>query len=264
MQEPLETRPRTSPFQALAIRDYRWYWFSGLGMTGAQNIQRLAMSWLILDLTGSLSQLGLMIFLMGVPMTLTSLWGGVLADRYDRRKILTLSQAFTSTNLLLLAILTFSGVVEPWQVYVSSMGLGVMQALTMPARNAMIRSLVGPEEMRNAVALNTIQMQSAQVVWPSVAGGLIAFFGVGSTLTASAVLSIIGIVLLQMVRVVKEAKTARTANQLRELTDGLRYCFTQPRIAALTSMGLLAGCFGLCYSARRAGLLSPGPRLRRR
>ena len=247
MQESPPPVRRTSPIQALRIRDYRWYWFSGLGMTGAQNIQRLAMSWLILDLTGSLSDLGLMIFLMGVPMTLTSLWGGVLADRYDRRKILVLSQAFTSTNLLLLAVLTFSELVEPWHVYISSMGLGVMQALTMPARNAMIRSLVGPEEMRNAVALNTIQMQSAQVVWPTVAGGLIALFGVGSTLAASAVLSIIGILLLQIVRIVPEAKVARRANQMRELIDGLRYCFTAPRIAALTSMGLISGCFGLCY-----------------
>ena len=70
MQEPLKTPRRTSPFQALRIRDYRWYWFSGLGMTGAQNIQRLAMSWLILDLTGSLGQLGLMIFLMGLLATI--------------------------------------------------------------------------------------------------------------------------------------------------------------------------------------------------
>jgi MFS family permease len=249
MQEPrtAEASHRTSPFQALRLRDYRWYWFSGLGMTGAQNTQRLAMSWLILDLTGSLGQLGLMIFLMGLPMTLTSLWGGVLADRYDRRRILTLSQAFTSANLLILAALTFSGHVQPWQVYASSMGLGVMQALTMPARNALIRSLVGPEDMRNAVALNTIQMQSAQVVWPSVAGGLIALFGVGATLTASASLSIVGIIFLQMVRTSREKSAAPAANPARELVNGLKYCFTTPRIAALTSMGLFAGCFGLCY-----------------
>src|SRR5215203_2917606 len=123
-----EAPQRPSPFEALTIRDYRWYWFSGLGMTGAQNIQRLAMAWLILDLTGSLGQLGLMIFLMGLPMTLTSLWGGVLADRYDRRLILTLSQAFTSINLVLLAVLTMSGIVHPIHVYASSVGLGVMQA----------------------------------------------------------------------------------------------------------------------------------------
>lgn len=247
MQEPPAGQRRTSPFLALRLRDYRWYWFSGLGMTGAQNVQRLAMSWLILDLTGSLSRLGLMIFLMGVPMTLTSLWGGVLADRYDRRRILTFSQLFTSTNLLLLALLTFSGHVAAWQVYLSSIGLGVMQALTMPARNALIRSLVGPEYMRNAVALNTIQMQSAQVVWPSVAGGLIALFGVGATLATSATLSIAGIICLQVVRMAPFTPGDRRTNQLRELANGLKYCFTAPRVAALTSMGLLAGCFGLCY-----------------
>lgn len=248
MQEQREAPRKTSPFQALRIRDYRWYWFSGLGMTGAQNIQRLAMSWLILDLTGSLGELGLMIFLMGLPMTLTSLWGGVLADRYDRRMILAVSQAFTSVNLVLLALLTVTDIVHPIHVYVSSMGLGVMQALTMPARNAMIRSLVGPEDMRNAVALNTIQMQSAQVVWPSLAGGMIALLGVGPTLAASATLSFLGIILLQMVRMRIEERVVRRANQLRELVDGLKYCMSTPRIHALTSMGLLAGCFGLSYS----------------
>ncbi|MGE0686381.1 MAG: MFS transporter [Dehalococcoidia bacterium] len=239
---------RGSPFEALKIRDYRWYWFSGLGMTGAQNIQRLAMAWLILDLTGSLGQLGLMVFLMGLPMTLTSLWGGVLADRYDRRLILTLSQAFTSINLVLLALLTMTELVHPAHVYVSSVGLGVMQALTQPARSALVRSLVAPEQMRNAVALNTIQMQSAQVVWPSVAGGMIALFGVGVTLTASAALSVLGIVFLQIMRLAPHVPSSRTTNQLRELVDGLKYCLSTPRINALLSMGLLGGCFGFSYT----------------
>ncbi len=245
-----EPAPRTSnsPFQALAIRDYRWYWFSGLGMTGAQNIQRLAMAWLVLDLTDSLAQLGTMIFLMGMPMTLVSLWGGVLADRYDRRRILTLSQGFTGFNLLILAVLTFSGMVETWHVYLSSVGLGVMQAVSVPARNALVRSLVGPEQMRNAVALNTIQMQSAQVVWPSLAGLMIYLFGVGSTLVASAVCSFAGIIFLQMVHAQLHERTSRKTSPLRELIDGLRYSYKTPRINGLTSMALSAGAFGLFYS----------------
>lgn len=245
--EPVEQRS-SSPFQALRIRDYRWYWFSGLGMTGAQNIQRLAMSWLVLDLTGSLSRMGLMIFLMGLPMTLTSLWGGVLADRYDRRKILVFSQTFTGLNLLALAVLTVADLVQPWHVYLSSIGLGVMQALTMPARQALVNSLVGREFMRNAVALNTIQMQVAQVIWPSIAGVMIALVGVGPTLALSAGLSFMGNVFLQMVRVPIRGSSAKKASPLTELINGLRYSFSAPRINALTSMALSAGCFGLFYS----------------
>jgi len=217
-------------------------------MTGAQNMQRLAMSWLILDLTDSLARLGTMIFLMGLPMTMVSLFGGVLADRYNRRRILTWSQGFTGVNLMLLAALTFADLVQPWHVYLSSIGLGVMQAITMPARNAMVRSLVGPEQMRNAVSLNTIQMQTAQVVWPFAAGLLIAAFGVGSTLATSAAFSFLGIVFLQMVNIRREEAAARRASPLRELADGLRFSLSTPRINALTSMGLSAGCFGLFYS----------------
>jgi hypothetical protein len=111
----------------------------------------------------------------------------------------------------------------------------------------MIRSLVGPEEMHNAVALNTIQMQSAQVVWPSLAGAMIAVFDVGPTLATSAALSVIGIVFLQAVHMPPQEPKQRP-NQLHELAAGIRYCLTEPRISALTSMALLAGCFGLFYS----------------
>jgi MFS family permease len=245
--ETLEAPRRTSPFQALRIRDYRWYWFSGLGMTGAQNIQRLAMSWLILDLTGSLGQLGLMIFLMGLPMTLTSLWGGVLADRYDRRMILTLSQAFTSVNLAILALLTVTDLVHPAHIYVSSMEPGVMQALTMPARNALWATWSGRRICSNAVSLN-----DSDAVRP----GSLALVGRRhdcalrrrANASASAALSFSGMLCLQVVRATLHERSQKYANQLRELVNGLKYCLSTPRISALTSMGLLNGCFGLGYS----------------
>lgn len=244
---------RRSPLLALKIRDYRWYWFSGLGMTGAQNIQRLAIAWLTLDLTGSVAQLGLMVFVMGVPMSLVSLWGGVVADRYDRKKILVASQSFTTLNLAVLAALYAVGLIAPWHVYVSSVGLGAMQALTMPARNAMVRSLVGLADMKNAVALNSIQMQTAQVIWPSLAGVMISLAGVAFTLGASAALSTLGIVFLLFVRSKPAAPNRVHQSPLRSLLDGLAYSFSAPKVSTLMGMAIIVGFFGLPYMSMAPG-----------
>jgi MFS family permease len=211
------------------------------------------MSWLVLDLTGSVGQLGLMIFMMGLPMTLVSLWGGVLADRYDRRAILIAAQAFTGLNLFTLALLTETGLVATWHVYASSVGLGAMQAITMPARNAIIRSLVGPESMRNAVALNSVQMQVAQVVWPALAGIMIALVGVGSTLALSGALSISGIFCLLLVKLMPVEAVAVRKNQLRELIEGARYSFSAPPVSTLMSMAICVGFFGLFYTSVAPG-----------
>jgi MFS family permease len=237
----------------MRVPNYRWYWFSGLGMTGAQQSQRLTLAWLILELTDSLGQLGLMVFVMGVPMSIVSLWGGVLADRWDRRLILMVSQAFTGINLLILAALTVAGMVEVWHVYVSSFGLGVTQALTMPARNALIRSLVQPEEIKSAVALNAVQAQSAQVIWPSIAGGIISLLGVGAALVTTALLALLGIVFLIWVRPDGVELPRSQSSQARDLAEGLHYSFSAPRVGTLMGMAIVAGFFAMPYMS-----LAPG------
>ncbi len=148
-------------FAALRNQGCRWYFFSGMGMTAGQGIQQLAMAWLILELTDSIGQLGLMIFLRGVPMAALGLVGGVLADRYNRRHLLISNQLITMVNLLILSVLIFSDLAEVWHVYVSSILLGITMALTTPARQAMIRSLVHGDDMMNAVALNSMQMNGS-------------------------------------------------------------------------------------------------------
>ncbi len=244
---------RTSPFRALRLRNYRLYWISGLGMTGSQNVQRLAMAWLILDLTGSISKFGLMILIMGLFMSAVSLWGGVLADRYDRKKILLLTQAFTAGNLLVLALLSGADLITTWHVYVSSAGLGAAQALTMPARTAMVRSLVGPEDLKNAIALNTVQMQSAQVIWPAIAGGIISLVGVSAILATSSGLSFLGIALLTLVHVAPVESRGEARSPLRELVEGLRYSFSAPRVSTLMGMAIMVGFFGLPFMSMAPG-----------
>ena len=93
------------PFRALAEPNYRWYWISGFGMAGAQGLMQFSVTWLVLDLTGSVASLGLVIIAQGFPMSLISLFGGVFADRYDRRMLLIGSQAVSMVSIFLLAVL---------------------------------------------------------------------------------------------------------------------------------------------------------------
>jgi MFS family permease len=236
-------------FRALRYPRYRWYWYSGLGMTAAQGIQQLAMAWLVLDLTDSVGQLGLVIFMQGVPMALASFYGGMLADRYDRRTILLLAQTLTMLNLAVLAFLTTANLIELWQVYLSAIGLGLMQAVTLPARNALIRSLVGDEDMLNAVALNAVQFHASRVIWPSFAGTLISLTSVGVTLAISAGFSLTGIIFLAMIGTLKDEGVGvrETASQLRQMVDGLRFSFSEPNIKTVMLLSLTAGLFGLSF-----------------
>ena len=242
------------PFRALRYPNYRWYWISGLGQTAAQGIKQLALAWLVLDLTGSVGQLGIVIFMQGLPMAAVSLYGGVLADRHDRRMLLIYSQALTMVNIFILAALTIAGSVELWHVYVSSVILGTTQALSSPARQAFIRSLVSQEEMMNAVALNAMLQHASRIVWPSVAGGLISWLGVGPTLVFNGACLIVGIGALFLIRGVKEEEaTPQQTSSLSQMADGLRYTWSTPITRMVMTMAMGVGLFGLAFSS-----LAPG------
>ena len=189
----------------------------------------------------------------GLFMSAVSLWGGVLADRYDRKKILLLTQAFTASNLLVLALLSEADVIATWQVYVSSAGLGAAQAMTMPARTAMVRSLVGPEDLKNAITLNMVQMQSAQVIWPSIVGVIISLAGVSAALATSSGLAFLGIALLTVVHTAPVGSQGEARSPLRELVEGLSYSFSAPRVSTLMGMAFMVGLFGLPFMSMAPG-----------
>ena len=220
----------TRSFRSLRHINYRWYWISGFGMAAAQGIKELALAWLVLDLTGSIAQLGLVVFLQGLPQAVVALFGGVFADRYDRRQLLFFSQSFTVLNLVALAWLTLAGAIQIWHVYLSSALLGMTQAITLPARQAFIRNLVDRDDIMNALALNNIQMHASRIVWPSAAGALIVWVGVGWTLVVNGVAALLGALTLLMVRHVRDSGVGPRSSPLRELAEGLRYAWSTPHV----------------------------------
>lgn len=221
-------------------------------MTGAQGITQLALAWLVLDLTGALGQLGIVIFIQGAAWTIVALVGGVIADRYSRRNLLIGSQAVTVLSLVVLAALTMQGIVEVWQVYASSLVLGLNQSLTMPARSAIMRSLVGPEDMMNAVALNSMQQHSARVLWPALGGVVIGLLGVGAALLLGAACSVVAAVMLLRIRNLKEPPRPPPVSPVTEIKEGISYSFSTPVLKMLMIINFAVAFFGLAY-------LSMGP-----
>ena len=219
-----------------------------MGMTAGQGIQQLAMAWLILELTDSIGQLGLMIFLRGVPMAALGLVGGVLADRYNRRHLLISNQLITMVNLLILPVLIFSDLAEVWHVYVSSILLGITMALTTPARQAMIRSLVHGDDMMNAVALNSMQMNGSRIIWPTLAGGLIIFTGSGGALLLCSVFYFLGAVFMLPVPNTPEQRTSQRTSPINEIIEGFRFTFSNSLLAMVMTLVVSMGMFGLAFT----------------
>jgi MFS family permease len=234
-------------FRALRIENFRFYWLMGLFMTGAQGTTQLALAWLILDLTGKVGQLGLVIFIQGVAWTVVALVGGILADRYRRRNLLLGSQLFTAANLAILAVLTLGGLAETWQVYVSSLVLGTTNALTFPARQALIRNLVDADDMMNAVALNSMQMHSGRIVWPALAGVVIGTLGVGAALILGSACSVASIIFLALIKDLKENSSVGTTSAWRQVTAGLSYSFSTPLLKMVMMLNFGVAFFGLAY-----------------
>ena len=211
------------------------------------------MAWLILELTDSIGQLGLMIFLRGVPMAALGLVGGVLADRYNRRHLLISNQLITMVNLLILSVLIFSDLAEVWHVYVSSILLGITMALTTPARQAMIRSLVHGDDMMNAVALNSMQMNGSRIIWPTLAGGLIIFTGSGGALLLCSVFYFLGAVFMLPVPNTPEQRTSQRTSPINEIIEGFRFTFSNSLLAMVMTLVVSMGMFGLAFTFMGSG-----------
>jgi len=166
-------------FKGFQYRDFRIMWFGACTSSIGTWMQILAQSWLVLQLSGSPFWLGVDSFLGGIPIVLFSLFGGVFADRTERQKILLGSQYVQLACAFLLAALFATGVVHVWHILTLSFIVGTAQSFGGPAYQALIPSLVKPEDLPNAIALNSIQFNLARVIGPMLGG--LALTGLGAS-----------------------------------------------------------------------------------
>lgn len=240
-------------FRSLSNVNYRL--FAGgqvVSLTGTWG-QRVAQDWLVLELSDNSGiALGVVTALQFLPVLLLSLWGGVLADRYDKRRMLIGIQAAMGLLALLLGVLDLTGVVALWHVYVLSFALGTVAALDVPVRQSFVSELVGPDELPNAVSLNSATFNGARIVGPAVAGVLIAGIGTGwvFVVNATSYLAVIaGLVLMRPDLLWRTERVRRGGGQVRE---GVAYVRSRPELLVPIAMVAVIGTFGLNFQVTLA------------
>jgi len=174
------TTPKRARLAAFQHRDFRLFWSGQLVSLIGTWMQSVGQAWLVLELTGSAFQLGLVTALQFAPVLVLSPVGGAMSDRFPKRRIILLTQATMMAQAFALALLVWSGRVRYWHVAALAAIYGLGRAVDIPARQAYITDLVGKPDLANAVALNSLVFNGARIVGPAVAGLLIARFGVAA------------------------------------------------------------------------------------
>ncbi|MBV8560291.1 MAG: MFS transporter, partial [Acidimicrobiia bacterium] len=168
-------------FPSLRVRNYRLFFFSQLISLSGTWMQTTAQSWLVLDLTGKGAAgfaLGLMMALQFLPLLLFGVWGGVVADRLDKRRTLIWTQSSAAVLAVALWLIVLTGVTQLWMIYVLAFLLGVVTVFDLPARQAFVIEMVGPDDLTNAVGLNSAVFNGARLIGPAIAGITIHALGI--------------------------------------------------------------------------------------
>ncbi|MFB9889711.1 MFS transporter [Planobispora takensis] len=232
---------RGSMFRSLGNRNYRLFAIGGVVSNVGGWMQRTAQDLLVLNLTasaagggltgGSATALGVTTALQFLPMVLFGLWGGMLADRYPKRKLLFVAQSLLGLLALTMGVLTVTGVVQVWHVWVMAFALGLIACVEVPTRQSFVVEMVGRRDLPNAIALNASSFNLARVVGPAVAGVLIALLGgTGPIFLINAVsfLAVLGgLVMMRASELTTPAPVPREKGQLRE---GLRYVLARQEL----------------------------------
>jgi MFS family permease len=226
----LASSPRPVRLGALRHRDFRLFWIGQLVSQIGTWMQSVAQAWLVLELTHSPLHLGIVSALQFTPVLLLSPVGGVLSDRFAKRKVLLISQTAMQLQAFVLAALVWSGRVQYWHVAVLAALYGLSRAIDIPARQSYITDLVGRPDLPNAVALNSVVMNGARIVGPAVAGLLIAAFGVALAFLLNGVSFVAVLVALVAIRTEGRPDIGRLG--IREgVLSALNYAAGTPPVA---------------------------------
>src|SRR5437764_408340 len=213
-------------FRSLHTRNYRLFFFSQLISLSGTWMQTTAQSWLVLDLTGKSSAgfaLGLMLAPQFLPLLLFGWWGGVIADRLDKRRTLIWTQSSAAVLAVALFLIVLTGVTQLWMIYVLAFLLGCVTVFDNPARQAFVIEMVGPDDVANAVGLNSATFNSARLIGPALAGILIHAIGISPSFLLNAIsfLPVVAaLVAMRTSELTRHAPLLRSKGQVRE---GLRY-----------------------------------------
>ncbi|SDS18732.1 MFS transporter [Agrococcus carbonis] len=236
-------------FRSLKRFNYRT-WFTGalISNVGAW-MQSTALSWTVLTVltANDATAVGLNMALQFAPQLLLVPVSGLIADKYDRRKVLLVTQSTMGVLALVLGIVVTTGVVELWHVQLFALAFGIVQAFDMPARQAFVSELVGQDDIANAVALNSASFHGARLLGPAVAGVLIALVQPGPVFLINAVTFIAMLVALMRIRTAELVPSPRGAKGLGDIVQGFRYVKKRHDLLVIFVMAFILGTFGLNF-----------------
>ncbi len=229
-------------FGSLRIRNYRLFCIGQLFSNTGQWTQRVAQDWLVLTITGNATDVGITVALQFLPSLFFGLPGGLIADRYPKRRILQVTQSGMALMACLLAGLTLTHTVRAWHIFLIAFLLGSFSAVDSPTRQSFVNELVGVSKLRNAISLNSAIFQSGALIGPALSGVLINLVGPGYAFAINAlsfVAPLTALALMDSSQFLRRAVAERAPGQLR---DGLRYVRDRPTLLWPTVM---VGIFGM-------------------
>lgn len=223
---------RGRTFSALRVHNYRRYVFGQtVSLTGTW-MQRVAQAWLVLELGGSGTDVGVVTALQFVPLLVLGAWGGVVVDRVDKRRLLVGTQSAAAVLALVLGALTATGTVRLWMVMALAVGLGMVQVLDSPARQILVMEMVGAEQISNAVTLNSVVVNTARMLGPALAGVLIATVGIAVCFVLNAGSYVAAVVAFAVMRPGELQSPPTVPRRRGQLREGLAYVWSTPGLRA--------------------------------
>ncbi len=232
------------PFRSLKVPNYRRYFIGQIISISGNWMQTVAEMWLVLRLTNSSVAVGVTAALQFLPMLFAGAWGGLLADRMSKRRLLTITQGLMALPALTLWALAASGSVAVWMVYALVFVRGSVNAIDNPARQSFVMELVGRDRVINAVSLNSLIIQSSRIIGPALAGGVIATVGVAPCFLINALSFVAMIIALRLIEPDRLQLSERAVRAPGQLRSALRYVANTPELrvplAAMALVGTLS------------------------
>lgn len=233
--------------RALRHRNYRLYFVGQMISLIGTWMQAMAQAWLVYRLTGSSLDLGAVSFAAQVPVLILAPWAGVVIDRFDKRRIIVLTQAVATIQAVMLAVLTLTGTVAVWHVMSLAVVLGVTNAFDVPARQAFVVDMVGREDLSNAIALNSTLFNLGRMVGPAIGGVLVASLGEGWCFVLNALSYLAVIASLAAMRLAPFAARSKRVSAGRALIEGFAFARRTPPFAALFLNLTIISIFTMSY-----------------
>jgi MFS family permease len=237
----------TSTFAALKTRNYRLYWFGLICYVLGHRAEYVTFAWLVWAVTREPLYLGYLGLAQGAPLIVFQLFGGVLADRMDRLRLLIVTQILTAATLTIAFTLTVSGLVRVHHLLALAALSSIFRAFDEPSRMSLVPQLIERERLPNAIALGSIPWQASRMIGPSITGILIAAFGGAVGLGMAALCSFGALVLYSRLRITRTAPTHGGQRMLPQLVEGVSFVVHDFVFAGLVCLALFNALFGLSY-----------------